>query len=821
MKQRVRSKIFKYAAIVVISVFVLLMLAYTTASLYVNSHKDRIISKIKEGIHASIHGNVAINNIDISLFSSFPFIGGVVSGLSITDSLNIPTLSAREAGIRISIFQLLNKHPSVARVVVKDGKFHLFTDSSGYTNQYIFAGKKKGNAAKEESTTSKIKGIILQNVQVIFEDALKSKKIDIYCKNLDAAIKQKDSVLSVRVDEHILINGLGFNLERGSFLENQNLSANNWKLKINTSSGTVWFDETKINIEGQPYAVSAKFHLKEPGSFQLHVKANNLDYRKAAALLTERIRKKMNHVSFAGPLQVEGNLSGSLAPGRQPLIKVEFQTQKNLFTTPILAFENCSFNGHFYNRVLDSLPISDENSEIMLTKFNSSWGDISLKTDTILLSDLTNAKISFNFSSNVDFQTLNDQLDLESVKFLQGSADVQLKYNGPLITTIELLNGISSSVFLKDATVLYVPRNLTFTHANGFIRFSSNDLVVKNLQCNVAENKFVVNISGTDLNHIASGDVGKSNINCDVFSPSINLDDFRAIFNSVKPEIDNSLAKKTKGKSGFSAVTSKIDNVLENGNLALSIKANNVSLGHFTASNINTNLLFRSADWQIRSATLHHAGGLLNLSAAISQQGKGFHAAQAHIDLKNVDVRKLFYAFDNFGQNGITYNNLKGIVNSSANLALRLNKNGDIVPNSLQGNLYFSLKKGELVDFLPLKQLNEIALLNRDFSHITFAELKDSLIIKDNQVFIRRMEIASSALHMYVEGVYGINKPTDILMEVPLSNLKMRQDDFVPENKGLHAKTGPSVYFRATAAAGESVKIKMELFRKKKKKQRD
>lgn len=816
MKQLFQKKGFKYSIIIIASVFVILLLAYIAAALYVNSHKEKIISKIKDGIHASINGNVTINNIDISLFSSFPYIGGVVNGLSIKDSLDNLALSAEEAGIRISIFQLINKNPNVARVVIKDGSVRVFTDSLGYTNKYIFSkpDRKENEPAKEKSTP-KVRGIELENIHVRFENYPKSKKIDVLIKTLNSTISQNDSVFSFKMDEDIFINGLGFNLEKGSFLSKKNLTSKNWNLKINYKSGELWFDKTPVNIEGQSYEIAAKFHLKEPGWFQLSVNANEVVYEKAAALLTDRIEKKLNHVGFTGPLQVQADLSGSLLPGKQPLVKVNFQTKNNQFNNPILNLNNASFSGHYYNKVRDSLPVSDENSEIMLTNFISQWGDISLETDTALLSNLIKPTIRFSLNSNVDFQTLNEQLAIESVQFLEGSAAVQLKYDGPLITTIEIMNGISSSIFLKDATVLYVPRNITFTHSTGFIEFSSNELLVKNLQCNVKNNKFVVNIAGSDFNHIAASDIGKININCDVFSPSINLDDFRTIFNGKTGLQSN--ASKIKKKSGFSTVTSKIDNVLENGNLALSIKANNVSLGHFTASNVYTDLFFRKNDWQIKKANLHHAGGLLNLSASIAQQGKGFHFAKAKVDLQNVDVRKLFYAFDNFGQDGITYSNLKGILTSSSNLALKLNNKGDIVPNSIKGKLFFSLKKGQLIDFLPLKQLNEIALLNRDFSRITFAELKDSLIIEDNQIFIRRMEIASSALHIFVEGVYGINKPTDILIEVPLSNFRIRSEDFKPENKGIHAKTGPSIYLRATAPAGESVKIKMELFRKKKK----
>ena len=69
---------------------------------------------------------------------------------------------------------------------------------------------------------------------------------------------------------------------------------------------------------------------------------------------------------------------------------------------------------------------------------------------------------------------------------------------------------------------------------------------------------------------------------------------------------------------------------------------------------------------------------------------------------------------------------------------------------------------------------------------------------------------------MYVEGLYDLKgDSTDLVIQVPLSNLKKRKPDYVPENKGLDAKTGMSVYVRAKSGKGNEIDFQVGLFKKK------
>jgi hypothetical protein len=127
------------------------------------------------------------------------------------------------------------------------------------------------------------------------------------------------------------------------------------------------------------------------------------------------------------------------------------------------------------------------------------------------------------------------------------------------------------------------------------------------------------------------------------------------------------------------------------------------------------------------------------------------------------------------------------------------------------------LKDGVLNNYEPVKKLQNFIFKNRDFNAIHFAELKDRLEIKNQEVKINRMEIQSSVMSMFVEGIFSNKGNTDISIQVPLSNIHKRGADFNPQNIGTEKKRGSSLYLRGRAGPDGNIKFKLDLFNKFKK----
>jgi hypothetical protein len=66
-------------------------------------------------------------------------------------------------------------------------------------------------------------------------------------------------------------------------------------------------------------------------------------------------------------------------------------------------------------------------------------------------------------------------------------------------------------------------------------------------------------------------------------------------------------------------------------------------------------------------------------------------------------------------------------------------------------------------------------------------------------------------VNMYVEGVFSFANNTDLSIQVPLQGQKKDQAE-TPQNKGVNAKTGMSIFLRAKDDADGKLKIKYDMF---------
>jgi hypothetical protein len=81
------------------------------------------------------------------------------------------------------------------------------------------------------------------------------------------------------------------------------------------------------------------------------------------------------------------------------------------------------------------------------------------------------------------------------------------------------------------------------------------------------------------------------------------------------------------------------------------------------------------------------------------------------------------------------------------------------------------------------------------------------------------MEINSTVMTMFVEGMYNMKTGPDLSIQVPLRNLKANKN---PElvNKGINSKTGVSARLRAKRGDDGKIKITWDPFNKAGKKRK-
>lgn len=796
---------------VLLALLALITTAIVIAQIYISSHKNELLRNINQQLSKTLKGDVHIQDLDVNAWFHFPQINVTLQQVTITDSLyHRPLASIQEMSTRIPILSVLREKVFIRYVRLYKGTIHLFTDSSGYSNAYLLSIKPSASADKKEKKQIMISEVELVEVSAIAENQPKNKRFEVYFKKVDARIRKKDSLVLIDMRENIEVKGLGFNLEKGSYLANKPLSGR-WKLTYNILHKTLSFPQTDVKIDGHPFGLKGEFVFGDSNTarFALDITTRKVAYKKAASLLTARIQQKLGLVNLEHPINLTARLEGSLGPGQTPRVKVRAEIKDNILTTPLARFEACDFLAYFNNEVVAGLPRKDENSRIMLTTFSAAWGGALFKGQQVILDNLNAPRLAFDVYSQCPLAALDKKIGLQTLRFLNGTAEVSLRYNGPIGINAEVARYLSGSLLISDGTVHYEPRDLTFSQCKGQLEFSPDEIHTTGMECSVGKNHFNVQLTGDNLSTLyEDATLQKAALSCEVRTKFLNLADFRSLFgsNRQRKAPSNNIRKLAQAAGRF-------DDLLEKGEFRLKVAADTIELNHFNATQLTGEVIFNHDYWQIQNVSVQQGGGSLHLRGILQQQANNMHKASTDIMLTNVDVRRAFYAFDNFGQHGITSANLRGRLSAHASLRLTLDGRGDIVANTMNGLVYFSLKDGELVKFEPLENIKNFIFRDKDLSHVQFAELTDSLIIKDSEIRIRRMEIHSSIMTLYVEGLYSLRGNTDISIQIPLHNF-VSAEEKNPRNKGAHAKMGASIHLRARPDLKGNVKISLDLFKK-------
>ena len=810
------KKILKYSLRGLKIFIVVLVVLYIGVYIYVSANKKSIIKTITNDIGKKLNGEVSIGDAEISFISNFPKIAVVLINVSIKDTMftkhQHPFFNAEKVYARLGIWKLIKKQAALTGMEVKNGTMYLYTDSTGYTNKYLMQPKKDTTAAApaNDDDNNELRKLAFINTRFVLDDREKGKLYDFMINQLDANIDRKDQVFSLVVRQKILVHNLVFKEEKGSFVKEKVIEGK-YKIRYDGKIKQLQFDSINLDIGDHPFNLTGRFDIGEIQGqipqMNLKVHTKNIGFEFAKSLLAPAIAKGMSIVTLTSNLDVSASITGPLKGGEQ-LVNAWWDTKKTNLKNPLLDIDNSTFTGTYTNEVVPGLPRKGPNSGIELRNFTGEWQGLPVKADKIIVTDFTNPLLVCDLKSDFALTRLNTFFTNSSLNLEGGDALISISYKGPIKKNNSDNSFVNGAVVIKNGHINYTPRNIPLKNVNGTIIFQNSDVFVQKIQCLVLNNQVVMDGTAKNLLTLMNTEPNKVVLDWNIYSPSLNVASFIPLLKARK----NITVANRSG--GIKNLSQKIDEVLERGSINVNLKADKLIYKKFDASNAIANFTILQNSWELQKVSLQHAGGQMDISGSLIDQRANYHHAKINVQLKDVDVSKTFAAFNNFGQDGITSKSIRGKLSAVTKINIDLNDDGNVYPSSVEGQVDFHLKNGALADYEPIMKIQDVVFKKRDFANVTFAELKTKLDIKKTEVTINRMEIQSSVLSMFVEGVFSTAGKTDISIQIPLNNLKKRDKNFVPENMGIDKKGGMSVFLRGTPGPDGSVKFKYDMFKK-------
>lgn len=364
---------------------------------------------------------------------------------------------------------------------------------------------------------------------------------------------------------------------------------------------------------------------------------------------------------------------------------------------------------------------------------------------------------------------------------------------------------VNGTISFKDGDMVYLPKEVEMKNVGGGLRIKNSDVYINNFRFDIFNNIVILTGEMKNLVTLLTTEPDKAVINWDIYSPGLNLEPLIHLLKAKHTSAENN-------RKEVNDIVSGIDNMLEHGSIRVSLKTPRVVYKKFEATAVNADITFMPNRYIIHKVELDHADGHVNFNGTIDNRRDNEHEANVNATLQDADVRKIFHAFNDFGQDAIKQYNIAGRLNANIGVHLLFDDAGNPNTDSLRSMVDFSLEKGALYNFEPLKKIQSFIFKDRNLDSVKFAELRDRLTIAGHRIKIDRMEIESTALTMYVEGVYGIKGNTDITIQLPLRNLKKHDQGYQPQNQGVNNGGGLSFYIHAVSGPDGRMQFKPEFF---------
>ncbi|MDB4292165.1 AsmA-like C-terminal region-containing protein [Maribacter sp.] len=381
-----------------------------------------------------------------------------------------------------------------------------------------------------------------------------------------------------------------------------------------------------------------------------------------------------------------------------------------------------------------------------------------------------------NGDVDLDINLTSNTLKLEDVFSYQGENYVPKEYRHEAFDGLAL--HIASSMHYKDSALHSIDLTLDklnakmklhplrFDNFRGNIHYEDEHLVIKDFHGEIGTTNF-----NFDLNYYLGEDpqIKKRD---NYVALKANYIDFDALF-----KFDLSPPKPP------AIVTTKTEDVKEHADafnvyeLPFTDMQFKADIAHFIYHRIdlqNIKAAIRTTpNHYIYIDTLHMdaAGGNVQLSGYFNGSDPKYIYMQPDLVLNNVDLDKLLFKFENFGQDHLVSENLQGKLTTRIKGKIRVYP--DMVPDLDQSTLEMDVQvlNGRLKNYDPMLALSDY-MGDKNLQNIRFDSLQNSLAITKGKITIPAMTIESTLGHMELSGTHDKNQNIDYYVSIPWQMVK-------------------------------------------------
>lgn len=169
----------------------------------------------------------------------------------------------------------------------------------------------------------------------------------------------------------------------------------------------------------------------------------------------------------------------------------------------------------------------------------------------------------------------------------------------------------------------------------------------------------------------------------------------------------------------------------------------------------------------VDTLSLYSAGGAMRLNGYFNGSDPDHIYFSPNLTLEHIDLDKLLFKFDNFGQDQLISENLHGEL--TGNVTGKIRMHPDLVPmiDDSQLTMDIEVVNGSLVDFTAFEALADF-FTDKNLALVRFDTLKNELKLENGDLIIPNMNINTTLGYFEIAGKQGFDLDMEYAMRIPV-----------------------------------------------------
>lgn len=740
------QKIKKFLFIAFGGAFLLVVIGIILSFVFEDEIKTFALQKIGENVTTEIN----VEEVNFSLFKKFPSASLQFENVLIKETFEEKDtlLFAKNVFLEFNVFDIIKKKYDVKTVSIDRGVTKLKWKKNKEDNYHFWKKTESSSSAFSFS----IEKIILENSYVEIDYLPSDFYLESAVDQMVASGKFDDKNTQISSSIDLVLN----NLRKGNvvYSDHYHLEGN---VETNIAqNGTVSLNNSEIDVDDIPLKIEGVVENNKSINLDLKISSLGFDIAQLIKHLPPSVNKSLSNYRTTGKGTFTCIVKGESSEKNNPDVLINYEVE-----------------GGSFNQVASSTEIDNINAAGKFTLLN---GQAEKLTLTYLKASLegNNFKINGwveNFSSpKFDFTT-KGHLSLEDVKNFAnlkelddftGILDLNTRFEGKLNSLTDIKAADLKKINIKGAANIHETFVVIKDSPRSFENIEAR-LIFNNLKTDIAfingtieDSDFHLDGSLTNILPYLFFDKEKLKVTANFASKNLN-------FNKL---ISDNNTDSSVEEYHF-VFPEEID---------FDLKAN---VGHFefrkfVADKLKGTAHLKNKAFSIDPVNFATSKGRCNGNLTAKADSKDNIHLTCVLKVDAIDINQLFYEFEDFGQELIVQENIKGIATANIHFSSLINSSLEFNEDQINSTIDITINNGELIELSAMSEISEYISTNRLLSklvneqeldkklrHINFSKLSNTIIVADNQIRIPSMDIYSSAMDITVAGTHSFDNKLD------------------------------------------------------------